>query len=114
MADFHPVCTRQITVFNEVLPEFHRLGAQVLGISHDNIWSHVALANHLNMHFPLLSDFYPRGRVTRLYRVPIIQGESARAAFVVDPTGKITWSCLAEPNIALDAKGALEAVEILG
>lgn len=112
-ADFHPVCTRQLTVFNEALPAFHRLGAQVLGISNDNVWSHIAFSEQFNMHFPLLSDFYPIGEASSAYRVPTTDGESARAAFVVDARGDVAWSHIAPPDIALDAKGALETVEKL-
>lgn len=112
-ADFHPVCTRQITVFNEVLPEFHRRGAQVLGISPDAIWSHIAFSRHYNVHFPLLSDYYPRSGVARLYKVPVRGGEPARAVYVIDSRGVIVWSQTAPDDVALAAKGAFEAVESL-
>lgn len=110
-ADFHPASIRQLVVFNEALPEFHRLGAQVLGISHDTLWTHIAFSNHFNLHFPLLSDFYPLGEVGRMYGVPVADGESARAAFVIDARQRITWSRMASPDVALDAGSALAAIE---
>lgn len=110
-ADFHSVCIRQLVVFNEALPEFHRLGAQVLGVSQDAIWSHIAFSNHFNMHFPLLSDYHPRGKVASAYGVPVTDGESARAAFVIDTNQRIAWNHMPPPDIALDAGSALEAVE---
>jgi len=110
-ADFHPASIRQLVVFNEALPEFHRLGAQVLGISHDPVWTHIAFSNHFNMHLPLLSDFYPLGETGRAYGVPVVDGESARAAFVVDAQQQVAWSHLSPPDVALEAGSALAAVE---
>lgn len=110
-ADFHPVCIRQLVVFNEALPEFHRLGAQVVGVSHDAIWSHIAFSNHFNMHFPLLSDYYPWDEAGRAYGVPVSRGESARAAFVIDTQQRIIWSHLAPPNVALDPGNPLAIIE---
>jgi len=113
VADFNPICSDELTVFNEALPEFHRRGAQVMGISGDSVWCHVAFGLQYNMHFPLLADFYPHHEVGGSYRVPIVEGEQARAVFVVDAHGQIAWSYQAPPDIALDAKGALEVVEKL-
>src|SRR5438105_14900457 len=43
-ADWSPVCTDQLAVYNELLPEFRRLGAEVLGFSVDGVWCHLAFA----------------------------------------------------------------------
>src|SRR5437870_1901697 len=66
-ADWSPVCGDQMTLYNEVLSEFQRYGAQLLGISVDGVWCHAAFAKHRNLHFPLLSDFEPKGEVSRRY-----------------------------------------------
>src|SRR5215475_1825447 len=68
-ADFSPVCGDQMTVYNEILPEFQKFDAELLGISVDGIWSHLAFAKDRNLHFPLLSDFEPKGEVARAYDV---------------------------------------------
>src|SRR5262245_55852621 len=68
-ADFSPVCGDQMALYNEVLPEFERLGAQLLGISVDGAWCHAAFAQARKLHFPLLADFEPKGAVARLYGV---------------------------------------------
>jgi peroxiredoxin len=112
-ADFHPVCIRQLTVFNEALPEFHRLGAQILGISHDAIWSHIAFSNQFNLHFPLLSDYFPWDEAGRAYGVPVTDGESACAVFVINTNQRIVWSHIVPPGIALDPGSALQTVERL-
>src|SRR5919109_847402 len=66
-ADWSPVCGDQMALYNEVLPEFQRFGAELLGISVDGVWCHIAFAHDRNLHFPLLSDFEPKGAVARRY-----------------------------------------------
>src|ERR1700758_2460533 len=43
-ADWSPVCSDQMALYNEVLPEFQRYGATLLGISVDGVWCHAAFA----------------------------------------------------------------------
>src|SRR5437868_3172564 len=62
-ADFSPVCGSEVDLFNEVLPEFQQYNAQLLGISVDNVWCHLAFAKEHKLRFPLLSDFHPKGEV---------------------------------------------------
>ena len=68
-ADWSPVCGDQMSLYNEVLPEFRRHGAQILGISVDGVWSHRAFSEARKLHFPLLSDFEPKGDVARAFGV---------------------------------------------
>ena len=68
-ADWSPVRGDQMDLYNEILPDFHALGATVLGISVDGTWCHVAFARDRKLHFPLLSDFEPKGEVSRRYGV---------------------------------------------
>jgi peroxiredoxin len=60
-ADWSPVCGDQMTLYNEVLPEFENLGAKLAGISVDGIWRHAAFARDRKLHSPLLADFEPKG-----------------------------------------------------
>jgi peroxiredoxin len=55
-ADWSPVCTDQMALYNEILPEFQELGAALVGISIDHAWCHVAFAQSRNLHFPLLAE----------------------------------------------------------
>src|SRR5882672_10762342 len=55
-ADWSPVCGDQMALYNEVLPEFRRHGAQLLGISVDGVWCHRAFGEAQKLHFPLLAD----------------------------------------------------------
>src|SRR5256886_6921142 len=67
--DWSPVCSDQMALYQEVLPEFKKFNAELLGISVDGIWSHLAFAKDRNLHFPLLDDFEPKGEVARTYQV---------------------------------------------
>src|SRR5690242_11341226 len=58
-ADWSPVCGDQVTLYNQVLPEFRSRGADLLGLSVDGAWCHRAFAKDRNLNFPLLSDFEP-------------------------------------------------------
>ena len=68
-ADWSPVCGDQLALYNEVLPEFHRFRAALLGISVDGVWCHLAFARDRKFHFPLLADFEPKGQVASAYGV---------------------------------------------
>src|SRR5437868_3361131 len=62
-ADWSPVCGDELSLYQELLPEFQRYDAQLMGISVDGPWSHMAFAKDRGLHFPLLSDFEPKGQV---------------------------------------------------
>jgi peroxiredoxin len=89
-ADWNPVCGDQMTPYNEILPEFHKHDAELLGISVDGVWCHVAFARDRRLHFPLLSDFEPKGEMARKYRASRTnEGVCERALFVLDRQGTI-------------------------
>jgi peroxiredoxin len=111
-ADWSPVCGDQLALYNELLPEFRKLGAEVMGISVDGAWCHLAYSKERNLHFPLLSDFEPKGGVARLYGVYRgNEGISERALFVLDGKGIIRWSYVSPIGVNPGADGILEALE---
>ncbi|WP_241237998.1 redoxin domain-containing protein [Pseudoflavitalea rhizosphaerae] len=113
-ADWSPVCDDQMNLYNEMGKFFSRHNAQVLGISVDSKWSHLAFADHNKFHFPLLSDFEPKGEVARLYEVYNEKtGECQRALYVLDEAGLIQWSYLSPVGINPGADGILNALEEL-
>jgi peroxiredoxin len=113
-ADWSPVCGDQMSLYNEILPEFHRYNAELLGISVDGIWSHIAFEQNRNLHFPLLSDFEPKGAVAKLYGVyRDHDGTSERALFVIDKDGTIRWSYVSPVGVNPGADGILNALENL-
>jgi peroxiredoxin len=113
-ADWSPVCGDELALYNELLPEFRRHEAEVLGISVDGSWCHRAYAQARNLEFPLLSDFEPKGAVSRAYGAYRAQdGFSERALFLVDQDGMIRWSHLSPVNVNPGADGILAALEAL-
>lgn len=111
-ADWSPVCTDQMALYNEILPEFQELGAALVGISIDHAWCHVAFAQSRNLHFPLLADFHPKGEVARSYGVYDDEvGMSQRALFIVDGAGVIRWSYVSPIGVNPGADGILNALE---
>jgi peroxiredoxin len=113
-ADWSPVCGDQLALYNELHDEWKKHNAQLLGISVDNTWSHVAYAKDRRLRFPLLSDFEPKGDVARRYGAyDYEQGVAARALFVLDRKGVIAWSYVAPLGINPGAEGILEALERL-
>jgi peroxiredoxin len=109
-ADFSPVCTDQLSVYEEVLPELDERGAKLLGISVDGAFCHKAFRQQSNISIPLLADFHPKGEVAKAYGVwSEDRGVSARALVMVGPDGVVQWSHLSPPleipgaNLIFDA-----------
>ena len=113
-ADWSPVCGDQMALYNEMLSEFQGLGAELLGISVDGAWCHTAFSRDRKLHFPLLSDFEPKGEVAKSYGVyRQAEGVCDRALFVVDAEGIIHWSYVSPVGVNPGAAGILSALEEL-
>jgi len=92
-ADWEPVSREQLTLYQEYLPTFRNLRAEVIGISTDEIWCHAAFAREIGILYPLLADSHPKGAVTRTFGVYLEHKElTNRALFVIDEQGTIRWS----------------------
>jgi peroxiredoxin len=112
--DWSPVCSDQLSLYQEVMPEFRKHDAQLLGISVDGIWCHLAFAKDRNLRFPLLADFEPKGAVARAYGAYRAgDGTSERALFVIDAEGIVRWSYLSPVGVNPGADGILRALEEL-
>ena len=113
-ADWSPVCGDQMTLYNEILPEFRQHGAELVGLSVDGVWCHDAFAKSQHLHFPLLSDFEPKGLVARTYGAyRADEGVCERALFVIDSSGVIAWSFCSPIAVNPGAEGILQALESL-
>lgn len=113
-ADWSAVCSDQVALYNEMLSEFREYGAEIVGISVDGVWCHSAFARDRHLHFPLLSDFEPKGAVSRLFGAYRDEdGTSERALFVLDGEGVIHWSYLSPVGVNPGADGILNALESL-
>jgi len=113
-ADWSPVCTDQLSLYAMVMPEFKKFNAELIAISVDNIWSHLAFAKDRKLNFPVLADFEPKGEVSRKYGAFKEKiGESARALFVIDGEGIVRWSHLSPDGVNPGAEGILTALDQL-
>jgi peroxiredoxin len=91
-ADFSPVCTDQLSIYQEVKPEIEQRGAKLLGISVDGTWCHKAFQEKLGIDIPLLADFHPKGEVTRAYDAYLDRyGTGNRSLVLVDEEGTVRW-----------------------
>ena len=113
-ADWSPVCGDQMALYNEILSEFQKHEAEVLGISVDGSWCHAAFSKDRKLHFPLLADFEPKGAVAKAYGAyREADGLTERALFVIDKDGIIRWSYCSPIGVNPGADGILEALEQL-
>lgn len=113
-ADWDPVSTEQLAYYQELLPEFQRLGAALVGISVDGVWCHRTFARTLQLEFPLLADFEPKGTVARAYGVyHACAGTAERALFLIEDKGIICWSYRAPMAVDPGVDGILTALETL-
>jgi peroxiredoxin len=102
--DFTAVCSDQLSLYQEVLGDFERAGAAIVGISVDSADTHRAFREKLGLTMPLLADFHPKGEVSRAYGVYSEKyGTSGRALFLVDESGTVRWAYKSPP---LEVPGA--------
>ena len=89
---FSPVCTDQLSVYQEVLPELEQRGATMYAVSCDATWSQKAFREQLGVSIEQLSDFEPKGAVCRAFGVFHPGGFPQRALVIVGPDAKVSWS----------------------
>jgi len=94
---FSPVCTDQLQVYEEVLGELAAQGARMFAVSTDAGYSQKAFRESLNVTIPQLSDFEPKGEMSRAFGAYFEPGGMTnRALVIVDPEGVVQWSYLAD------------------
>src|SRR3954470_16034541 len=96
---FSPVCTDQMSVYNELLDDFAARGATLYGVSCDAVWSQRAFREQLGVDIEQLSDFEPKGAACRAFGVLHPRGMPERALVVIGPDGVVKWSYQA-PELA--------------
>jgi peroxiredoxin len=103
--DFSPVCTDQLSIYQEVLGEIEARGAKLVGISVDSSFSHAAFREKLGLDIPLLADFHPKGEVSRAYGALIEErGHSNRSLVLIGEDGRVLWTFA--PPTPLEIPGA--------
>ena len=89
---FSPVCTSQLSVYNDLLEDFSARGATLFGVSCDASPSQIAFKQQLGVDIEQLSDFEPKGAACRAFGVYHEGGFPQRALVIVDPDGTVRWS----------------------
>jgi peroxiredoxin len=103
--DFSPVCSDQLSIYQEVKPEIEAKGVEMLGISVDHGFAHKAFREKLGIDTQLLADFEPKGEVARAYGAYVEKrGHANRSLVLIDEEGKVEWSY--EPPTPLEVPGA--------
>jgi len=103
--DFSPVCTDQLSIYQELVSDFDARGVKLYGISVDSPFAHKAFQEKLNLTIPLLADFEPKGAVAKQFGVYDDEwGSSKRALVMIDPEGVVKWA-YCSPS-ALEIPGA--------
>jgi peroxiredoxin len=91
--DFSPVCSDQLSIYQEVKPEITAKGVELVGISIDSSYAHKAFQEKLGIDTTLLSDFEPKGEVARAYDSYIDgAGIANRTLVLVDEEGQVAWT----------------------
>ena len=111
-ADFSPICTDQLSIYHELLPQLEERGATLVGISVDGAFCHKAFQNHLGVGIPLLADFHPKGEVAKAYGVwSEKHGVAGRALVMVGPDGTVEWAYRSHPLEVSGANLIFDALE---
>ena len=92
---FSPVCTDQLSLYQEILEEIEARGAVVFGVSCDAIYSQKAFRKQLGVTIEQLSDFEPKGEACRAFGVYHPGGFAQRALMVIGPDAVVRWSYVA-------------------
>lgn len=98
---FTPTCTGELCTIRDEKVSFENDDTQVYGISCDPAPSLKVFAEQEKLEYPLLSDFYPHGEVSKAYGVFLEdRGFSTRGTFVIDKEGVVRWSVVNAPSDA--------------
>jgi peroxiredoxin len=89
---FSPVCTDQLSLYQEVLGEIEDRGATIYGVSCDANYSQKAFREQLGVTIQQLSDFEPKGEVCRAFGAYHPNGFPQRALVVIGPDAVVRWS----------------------
>ncbi len=103
--DFSPICSDQLSIYQEVKPEIEAKGVEIVGISVDSGFAHKAFQEKLGIDTRLLSDFEPKGEVARAYGAFIeMRGHANRSLVLIDEEGTVEW--VHESSTPLEIPGA--------
>lgn len=91
--DFSPVCSDQLSVYQEVKPQLAEAGVELVGVSVDSFFAHKAFQQQLGIETTLLSDFEPKGEVASAYGSYLDgPGFANRTLVLIDENGVVAWT----------------------
>lgn len=108
---FTGVCTGELCALRDELPRFVNDDVQLLAVSNDSPFTLRVFADQEGLKYPLLSDFWPHGEVSRAYGVfDEEKGCAVRGTFVIDKRGAVRWTVV---NTLSDPRDLDEYVKAL-
>jgi peroxiredoxin 2/4 len=112
-ADFTFVCPTEVLAFNSAVPTFAEKNVELLGVSTDSVFSHVAwMEFHIGqLAFPLASD--RTQEVSEKYGVLDVTGQSARGVFIIDPEGIVRYEVVHDDRVGRSVEEVLRVVNAL-
>jgi len=116
--DFTFVCPTEITAFEDHLEAFRRLNAEVIGVSTDSKFSHLAWVKTPRsegglgtLHYPLVADFTKK--IASDYGVLLDGGMALRGLFIINPEGKVAYQTVHDLNIGRNTREVLRVLQAL-
>ena len=116
--DFTFVCPTEITAFSNSIDGFKKLGAEVVGVSVDSKYSHLAWTQQPrdkgglgDIKYPLLQDLTKK--ISEDYGVLLSAGVALRGLFVIDPEGTLQYQVVHNLNFGRNVKEVLRVIEAL-
>jgi peroxiredoxin len=111
---FTGVCTGELCSLERELPSFQNDDVQILAVSNDTLPSLRVFAEKEGLAYPLLSDFWPHGEVSRAYGVfDEEKGCAVRGTFVIDKEGVVRWTVVNGLPDARDQQEYLKALQAI-
>ncbi len=109
---FTPVCTVELGSMQDLAGQFADLGARVLGVSCDTIYTLKAFSESQGLTKPtLLSDFWPHGEVSQRYGAFLAdKGFATRATYIIDRSGVVRWKVVTDPMRPRDPSDYMTAL----
>ena len=112
---FSSVCASELCAIRDEFPEVTRDDVELLTVSVDSTYTHRAWSDAEHFQFELLSDFWPRGEVAKLYGVfDPKRGIATRGTFIIDKGGVVRWKVVNPIPQARDLAEYSKALAALG
>lgn len=117
--DFTAICPTEITAFSDRYAEFEDLDAEIIGVSTDTVYTHLAWINterHKNglgqLAYPLAADH--NQKVAKAYNILLKEeGIALRGLFIINPEGELQYETVFHNNIGRDVDEVLRVLQAL-